>query len=45
MLESITRDIEALEEEMEEEPPMDEGQVEIDEDILEAFELDETLLQ
>ena len=42
MLESITRDIEALEEEMEEEPPMDEGQVEIDEDILEAFELDET---
>ena len=41
MLESITRDIEALEEEMEEEPPMDEGQVEIDEDILEAFELDE----
>jgi len=41
MLESITRDIEALEEEMEEEPSMDEGQVEIDEDILEAFELDE----
>lgn len=42
MLESITRDIEALEEEMEEDlPPMDEEQVEIDEDILEAFELDE----
>lgn len=50
MLESITRDIEALEEEMEDEAesapapaPMDEEQVEIDEDILEAFELDEEL--
>jgi DNA-binding ferritin-like protein len=46
MLESITRDIEALEEEMEDETesapePMDEEQVEIDEDILEAFELNE----
>ncbi len=44
MLESITRDIEALEEEMEDElEPMDEEQVEIDEDILEAFEIDEAL--
>jgi hypothetical protein len=46
MLESITRDIEALEEEMEDETgsapaPMDEEQVEIDEDILEAFEINE----
>ena len=49
MLESITRDIESLEEEMAEEEevqmsvgePMDEEQVEIDEDLLEAFELNE----
>jgi len=41
MLESITRDIESLEEEMEEadeEDPVEEGQVEIDDDLLEAFE-------
>jgi len=44
MLESITRDIEALEEEMEEDlTPMDEEQVEIDEDLLEAFANDPSL--
>ena len=45
MLESITKDIETLEEDMEDDTitpkPMDEGEIEIDEDILEAFELDE----
>ena len=43
MLESITRDIETLEEEMEEEEPVEEGQVEIDEDLLEAFANDPSL--
>ena len=51
MLESITRDIESLEEEMAEEEeiqvptgePMDEGEVEIDEDLLEAFANDPSL--
>ena len=43
MLESITRDIETLEEKMEEEEPVEEGQVEIDEDLLEAFANDPSL--
>ena len=47
MLESITKDIETLEEEMDDDTipkPMDEGDIEIDEDILETFELDESML-
>lgn len=44
MLESITRDIQTLEEEMGEEfeevPPMDEGQIELDEETIDMFEQD-----
>lgn len=45
MLESITRDIDALEEEMGVEdlevvPPMDEGQIELDEETIDMFEQD-----
>jgi len=47
MLESITRDIESLEEEVGLDEPDDEGpereQIEIDDDLLEAFEMEEDL--